>query len=828
MALNITGYVDPGSYVGEVVVPGGVTVATVPLTVTLVGVASRNKRANNEALTRGLISNEALTVASSPPHTATLVNVGNRQTAQTTITKDGLALDSSQFSFNAATITGATNVNLDFTTNNKFSLALDGLRAVTIAITGSGGDLTTITGDLITQRLGSIGGGIATTTMAQVAEGINKALAGATSLGYGPSYGAVASAAANKVTLTSPLTTPVSDVRLYVAYPTAQSQTAAIFGVSLPYQAPTVLTIANGSYSGTSAYVANYVSTNSNIDVLANANVQSVIKVGSYANVTSFKTGTDFNLSGQNLDWSILTAASFASSISATTFDVSTNDTILLSLDGKAAVTIDLNGLGSPPPGYANPSSPAAATPAELVNNINAILANSTTYGPAYRAVASFTGSGPYLLVLTSPNVGVGSSVQLAAPATLSAVTALYGLSSGQLPYSTSGVGSKPSAGAIYFATYEYTRLNSDYNLPKRYFSPDALYADLGFPKSTNQLAIAAGVAFDNSAPSVLAIQVNDVTFPGFPQPSEILAGINASSTTSSATELCVLTTALASQVDAMNNVVNQNSPTEKNFRRGWFGMARNTPIGDKDTTGSFVAMAVRTLQVPGDSPGRGRLILAAPSNVSRTITQEDGSLVLLPLDGSYLAVAIAARMTAFTSASDTLLRKTVAGFDSASFQTYLRAERALLAGNGVTVVTYNQLAGTMVLLDPMSTEGGNGKLIAFSEISASTQKDAVTTAVNNSLDSNLVGVVPSDLASFITTIKGFLGNTLRSMIANGTIAPFKTKDGVTRDVDFSTDIQVFQDLTDQTKYQFRYTYNLRYPAKRFFGQYSVDNPFQA
>lgn len=829
MALNISQYVDPGTYIGEVVVPGSVTVATVPNTATLIGIANRNKRATNEAETRGLVSAESLTLAGSSPHTVTLAHISNRQSSQTNVYKNGVALDSSLVTFLPATVTGGTLTTVDFTTTNEIALALDGLGPVTIKITGGVGDTTTILNGLITQQLNSLSGGVTAVTPAQIVEGINKALNGASTLGYGPAYGAVASTASSKVTLTSPTTGPLSDVRLYQSYPSSADVTATIFGVSLPYQAPTVVQVADSAYDATATYTADYVSTNTSVDEFQNTNAQTVIKVGAFAGVTSFKLGQDYAIDGDNdgLDWSVATSATFTSSIAAATFDVSTNNTVVLAFDGRAALTMKLNALASPPPGYANPAVASAATPAELANNVNAILANATQYGPAYRGACTVSGSGPNSkLVLTSPNKGLGSMVQLAAPTTLSATTALFGLSAGQLPFAVFGVGTSPIPGAIYFATYEYTRPSSDYNVVKRFFTPDSLYQDLGFPKAGNAVAIAAGIAFDNLAPSVLAVQVNDQTFPGSPQQPEFLTALNATNSSNATTEICVLSTALQTQIDTMNNVINESSPTEKNYRRGWFGMARNTTIGNRDTPGSFIAMAVRTLQVPGDSPGRGRLVLMAPSNVSRQVTQEDGSVVSVDLDGSYLAVAAAARMTAFTSPADTLLRKNLAGFRIDNFQTYLKQERALLASNGVTVATMDPAAGTITLLDPITTEAGGGKLASFQEISASTQKDAVTVAITQAVDANLVGVVPSDLASFIITVKGFIGGVIRGLIASGAIAPYKTSSGVTRDIDFSKDIQVFQDANDPTLFRFRYFFNLRYPAKRFFGEYSVDNPF--
>lgn len=818
MALEISGYVDPGVYTAERVVPGSVSLATVPNTVCIIGAGDRTKRVSNETLIRGEVKLETLSVSATPGlHDATLASRSNRKSAQATLFKDDVELPRTSFTFRPATVTGLSLVTLDMTTNNKIGLSLDGKQFVTIAITAGGGDLTTITNTLITQRLASIGV-IGAVTPAQIAEAINKALAGATSLGYGTAYGAVATVDVDKVVVTSPDTTSASDVQLVAAFPAAQDRTDEIFGV-LPINASTVIRVDALYYSGASTYKFTYVSVADDIDTVANSGVQSVVRVGSYPGVTSFTEGTDYSRSGSDFNWSPDTAATFTSSIASATFDLSTNDTIIVALDGKSAVTIDLNGMASPPPGYVDPGIAATSTGAEIVNNINAVLAN--VYGPTYRGVATFAAN---KVTLTSPNQGVGSFVQLAAPTSLSAVTAIFGLSSGQLPYSISGTGSRPTAGTAYYITYTYTRPAGDYNVAKRFFTPDSLFADIGFPSSANKLAVAASIAFDNGAPSVMVVQVNDTTFPSSPTQSEFLAALNAAGLTSVATEIVVLSTSLAVQVDLMNHVVNQNGPIEQHYRRGWFGMARGTAIGDRDTADTFVYRAVRTLQVAADSPGRGRLLLVAPASVSRSVTLESGAIETVNLDGTFAAVAVAARMTAFTSPSQTLLRKTVTGLRVEDFPTFTKAERAVLAGNGVLVVTSD--AGRLILLDPVTTEAGGGKLPQFIEPSASTQKDATSLAVNEIVDANLVGVVPDDLAAFITTIKRFVATALQALVASGAIAPFRDDNGVSRDIDLSRDIQAFQDATDPTKYFFRYTYFLRYPAKRFFGEYSVDRPF--
>ncbi|MCK5612102.1 hypothetical protein KAR91_60080, partial [Candidatus Pacearchaeota archaeon] len=155
---------------------------------------------------------------------------------------------------------------------------------------------------------------------------------------------------------------------------------------------------------------------------------------------------------------------------------------------------------------------------------------------------------------------------------------------------------------------------------------------------------------------------------------------------------------------------------------------------------------------------------------------------------------------------------------------TYLKAERAQLASNGVLVVS--NIGGRLELLDPVSTEAGGGRLPQFSDRSLASQKDNVTRAVDQAIDRNLRGVVPDDLADFIFDIKVVNASVLTSLIETGAIGPFRDDNGVSRDINLSKDIQAEQSNTDPTKFFFRYFYFLRYPALRFEGEYSTDNPF--
>ncbi len=119
-------------------------------------------------------------------------------------------------------------------------------------------------------------------------------------------------------------------------------------------------------------------------------------------------------------------------------------------------------------------------------------------------------------------------------------------------------------------------------------------------------------------------------------------------------------------------------------------------------------------------------------------------------------------------------------------------------------------------------------KVVQFEEPSSSAQKDAVTRAVESVLDINVKGLVPDDLDDFVIDIKTWVGLAIKAQINAGVIAPYRNSDGTTRELDFTTDIQALIDSSDPRTFTFKYYFNLKYVAKRFFGEYSVDNPFFA
>lgn len=799
---DISVYTDPGAYQNEVINPTTLALSPLSNLVAIVGTAPRTRQMSNEAIRRGQVLNEALTFSGASPHVATLINKSNRRKQDTQLYRGTDLLVDVAFTYSAAYVKGPDlGAGLAIVANSFVTFNLDSKGWISVALT--------------------VG---ATQTAVAIAANINAALTADPR--YGVAYSGAAAASAGAVVLTSPLIGSLSDLRI-ITTPVdtlpgaAIDRSAGVFNVALPYIAPVEVVLADAYYSGTAVFKVNYIAKDTLVDPLASTGVNKVLKVGLYTNVTSFTSLVDYAVTGNNLDWTVNTQATITST--AGTFDTTLRNTLYLAINGLAAILVTL------PTG-------AAITAAAVATAINQALLASSSYGPLYGAVATVAG---LTVVLTAPSPfkdhpvaqGVNSTIEFFdSPA--SALTLLFGIASTATPYQKTGSANQPVVGATYFATYVFQRPSTDYNSVNANthvftLSQDALAytGELSSDSlSINQLGKAATIAFENGAPRVMLIQVDDSTMPGMPSINQVKAAIDAAKDSEAITDVVALDTRLAVQTYLMDHCTAQSSLLEKSYRSGLYGMARNTAVGDRDTPDSFVYRAQSTLQVPPDSPGRGRMLLVAPANVSKTFTMADKTEVSAQLDSTYVAVAVAAVQASFLSPSATLLKKTITGFDLDSFQVYTKAERRMLASNGVCVVSL--IGGRLVLTDPVTTEQGAGGVISFVEPSAVKQKDRVSRVINQTVEDNLVGIVPSDIADFVNDIKGYLSLGLRSLIESGDIARYKNNDGTARDIDLSKDMQVFQSPTDPRTFRFRYFFNLRYPSKRFFGEYSVDNPF--
>ncbi len=814
MTLVPSFYVDPGSYSQEVIQPGSVAISSERI-LGIVAIAPRTKRAKNEAIVRGKVYEEDLaTWSGSSPYISTLANASDRDRNNATLRMNGNALGVAAWNFRPATMMGATAATIDTTLNFLFTLSMDGKDVTTLSLTTKG----------------------AVTPIATVVTELNAALALVAA--YGTAYNAVFTVDTNRVVITSPLSTSASDIKIFFSFETAAVSLDGASNISgaawtpstvAGVQADSVVQVVDGTYSATATYEIDYVSIATQVDPLENAAtltpLSAIVSVGSYPAAVSYTQDTDYEDTGNTIDWLIAGTtdqATLTGQAGPYAIVLNTNDHLYLSLNGLTTIDITLTAGG-------------AVTAAAILLEVNAALSASSVYGPEYAYVMTDSGG---TVKMDMPGQfenfpiphGAASAITVVGSASHvnNAATTLFDIISAQLPYTVYGVGSRPAFGSTYYATYDYTRATTEYDTPSRVYNTDQLYEYVS-PLTVsnyinNKMVIAAEIAFENFAPSIYLQLIDDITVPGTPSQTQINTAIENCGTTANITDVVAIDTSEDTQAYLMSHVTSMSTMIAKKPRRGWNGCARGTAVGDPDTPDTYVYRAAVTLQPPGTSTGRGRQLLAAPADVTRTITLDDKSEVDVEVDGTYVATAIAALSTSLPNPSSTMVNLTIRGFKTSGgdFETFLDGERHTLADNGVFVVTLE--GGNLKLKDPLTTEGGG--VPQFEEPMASAQKDAVSKTVNELLDANVTGLVPDDLADFITSIKLWIMLGVRAEVGSGNIAPFKDSAGVSRDIDPKTDIQVFQDPSDPRKYLFYYWFNLKYPAKRFFGQYSVDNPF--
>jgi hypothetical protein len=381
--------------------------------------------------------------------------------------------------------------------------------------------------------------------------------------------------------------------------------------------------------------------------------------------------------------------------------------------------------------------------------------------------------------------------------------------------------GLEPDPGNFYYVTANTVRASTLYNVPVLSTTWDQAQSLLGPSSTMNDLLIAAQIALsDNNAPGIFTCQAFDSDGDGVVTPTDINTAINATAAESRLTDIVVLNSFNSLSTALANNVL-CNDPFERKERALWAGVPVGTVIGDVITPGSLVYLAKNTLQVYGNNHAHGTRTLVGNPQATKTITLTDGSQVTVTLDGSFVATAYAALNASFNSPSDTLLRQNISGFDS--MQTFSEVEEIqLIAANIIFCSNQGSTESPVYRIEESTTVDASSA--DNWEISvAINQKQYVTRDLRSSLDSSMIGVVPQSEQAGVAMIRGYIVGKLQSYIAAGIIAPFTNSSGTVRNIDPTTDVEVFRATGNPTLYHFKYWYNGAYPLKRLFGLYSVD-----
>ncbi len=379
--------------------------------------------------------------------------------------------------------------------------------------------------------------------------------------------------------------------------------------------------------------------------------------------------------------------------------------------------------------------------------------------------------------------------------------------------------GQEPAPGQIYFVTSKHVRPAELYNTPIRVLSLDEGRRLLAPSEIDNHLFIMNEIAMgDAAAPGIYVVQVEDSDSDGFLTDLDYKDAISASEGQKEITDLIVLSH-FSSLNDQLSSVTRMSDPFRRRFRLGWFGAPIGTEIGAKGQPGTLVDLASRTLQVFGKSTAHGTRIMVASTEATRDIRLQDGSVVEVELDGSFVAGALAAMTAAFTDPASTLLRQNLVGFKTV--QTYgslESAENNLLMSN--QIITFTDVGGGVYRIEESTTVD---PMPTFSAINAMTQRMYVSKLVRDELDAKVIGAVPSSVTSGKSLIMSFLTEILLSLQGRGLIASYQNDDGSERNIDPAKDIVVFPDSTDPTLYHILFSFFIRSEVKRIFGLYAVN-----
>lgn len=376
--------------------------------------------------------------------------------------------------------------------------------------------------------------------------------------------------------------------------------------------------------------------------------------------------------------------------------------------------------------------------------------------------------------------------------------------------------GAEPTPGQLYYLSAQYKRPETSYNKAILLLDKNESRKFLAPAAVDNHLYIMSELAFANNAPGIFITQPQDKDGDGFITEVDVKTAIEAHEAVSRITDLCVLSF-FGNLSDALAANERACDPFEKREQMLWVGAPIGTAIGDIDTEDSLVFLSRRTMQTSPQSPAMGTRVLVAPTEATMNLQLENGTVVEVSLDGSFVAGATSALVNSFADPADTILRKTLTGFKF--IQTYSEPEDDIL---GQASITYMSDRGASVYRfeEDITIHDIDEE---FQLINITTQKQFVTKVVRRQMDEALIGVVPPSATAAVSVIRSTLANILITLLGRNLIAQYRSEDGSDRDLDAENDIDILLDETSDSTFYFGYTYFVKSVVKKLFGLYQVN-----
>ncbi len=396
------------------------------------------------------------------------------------------------------------------------------------------------------------------------------------------------------------------------------------------------------------------------------------------------------------------------------------------------------------------------------------------------------------------------------------------------LTVSYSWKGAEPESGATYYITGFQKRPTADYNKPQLFFTEEAAASFLSPMTPDNDALIANQIAWEQDAqalPGVVVFLVNDADEDGVYTESDYNAAIEVSEQFKGTMDIVVVNQFAARQ-EMRDSVTVMNSAGVARHRISYNGFPVGYPIGDEFTPDTRVWVTRQELQVFEESPARGTLAAVANAYCTKTILvnavgSQNSTIGTnaqeVTLDGSFLAVALAARISSFDQPWNNVYNLPVSGFNDIEELSEAEMIRCLDAG-----------------MVPIRVDGGSGFYngtvttdeteASTQQISGTTQRQYVLARLSYRSDASVIGDTPKSPEEAAQKLGGEIFSELAAMVSEGKIASYvDSSTGQSRPIDPKKDVKAVRDANDVTRAYFRASWFQRYPILEVDGLVSVD-----
>ena len=394
-----------------------------------------------------------------------------------------------------------------------------------------------------------------------------------------------------------------------------------------------------------------------------------------------------------------------------------------------------------------------------------------------------------YNFTLTSPIVDHATTATITGDA-----AGIEAIQSGSI-LNLSSVGVWLDTGSTYYASYDYNRPDSDFNVYKTFQDFNVLTSDLGENTPANDLVMAANLALTAySVPNIGVIQIKSKTKTNFLNALEVIKYKDVD-------DVLALSTDPDVRSYVINHVNERSLAESKRNRMAYCGAPSGTPVGDELTPSSLrgIASSIKNERIVFVNATRGLYYYNDP------ITGVQNSTVV---DGAFIACAVGAFRDSFSSPTTPLINKNISGITlfSEDYDSYYSEYMLTQSGASSCFLLAPSAAGGMVVWDDLTTDNST---VERNNINIITAKDYLSKDIAHQMDTVWKGSLIKNPTDYAAQVSSFLAKLMNTYLRNNVIAAVVTTSAVMDSVRKDTVI-IF------------YSYNAVYTHKYTEGSFEI------